>query len=439
MKRAIRKAEVMAPAGDWVSLRAALDAGCDAVYFGVRGFNMRSGAANFTVPSLAKIVRLCRERGARAYLALNTIVYEAELEKIRGLVFRARVAGIDAVICWDFAVIEAAVEAGLPVFASTQMSVSNSQSMLLLYRRFGVRRFVLARECTLADMRAIRRSLGRALGPRSREIELEVFAHGAMCVSVSGRCFLSQFEHGRSANRGQCLQTCRREFLVRDALRGHELRLGSNYILSPQDLCTLPFLEKLLDAGAASLKIEGRSRSPEYVAAATAAYRRAVDFYAAHRAARDFRPRFAALKQELLTGLSRVYNRGFSAGFYMGRPARDWHGVEGSIATTRKEYAGVVVNFYKKHSAAEIRVESCGFAPGDEIMFQGPTTGVLAQRVDSIEVDRQKVDGARKGMAVAVRTDGLVRRGDRVYAVKEQKAGSEKRGRGGRARGQNQE
>jgi len=408
----------MAPAGDWLSLRAALDAGCDAVYFGVRGFNMRAGAGNFTAASLAKIARLCHERGSRAYLALNTIVYEGELGKIRSLVARAQAAGIDAVICWDFAVIEAAAAAGLAVFASTQMSVSNSASMLLLYRQFAVRRFVLARECSLEDMCAIRRSLAKALGARAREIELEVFAHGAMCVSVSGRCFLSQFEHGKSANRGECLQTCRREFLVRDSLRGHELALGNKYILSPQDLCTLPFLEKLLDAGAGSLKIEGRSRSPEYVATVTAAYRRAVDFYWDHRGSREFGRQFADLKQELLEGLSRVYNRGFSSGFYMGKPADQWHDVEGSIATTRKEYAGVVTNFYKKHGAAEIRVESNEFAQGDEIMFQGLTTGILSQRVESIEINRLRVDRAAKGTSVAVKTGRQVRRGDKVYVIK---------------------
>ncbi len=222
-------------------------------------------------------------------------------------------------------------------------------------------------------MKKIRRSLAKALGAQAREIEIEVFAHGAMCVSVSGRCFLSQFEHGKSANRGECLQTCRREFIVHDVLRGHELTLGNKYILSPKDLCVLPFIEKLIEAGAASFKIEGRSRSPEYVSTVTAAYRRAVDFYVEHRREPDFTSRFDALKNELMGEIARVYNRGFSSGFYLGKPIDQWHEVEGSIATTRKEYCGVVTNFYKQHAAAEIRVESTEFAPGDEIMFQGAT------------------------------------------------------------------
>ena len=417
-QQTLHKPEIMSPAGDWVSLRAALDAGCDAVYFGVQGFNMRARADNFTAASLGRIARLCHAANARAYLALNTIVYEGELGKVRALLARARAAQIDAVICWDFAVIGQARRLGLPVFASTQMSVSNSAALLQLYRNFDIKRFVLARECSLVDIKKIRRNLFKTLGAQAREIEIEVFAHGAMCVSVSGRCFLSQFEHGKSANRGECLQTCRREFIVRDVLRGHELALGNNYILSPKDLCTLPFIEKLIDAGAASLKIEGRNRSPEYVATVTAAYRRAVDFYFDYRAARDFKHRFDDLKKELLENLARVYHRGFSTGFYLGKPIDQWHDIEGSTATTRKEYAGVVSNFYKNHSAAEIRVESTEFAPGDEIMFQGATTGVFSQHVKTIEINRMRVERACKGALVAVKADRHVRRGDKVYVIK---------------------
>jgi U32 family peptidase len=412
------KPEIMAPAGDWISLRAALDAGCDAVYFGIKGFNMRARADNFSPSSLGKIARLCHAAGARAYLALNTIVYEGELGKTGALLARARAAQIDAVICWDFAVIGQARSLGLPVFASTQMSVSNSAAMLQLYRQFGIKRFVIARECSLEDIVKIRRSLSKTFGPQAREIEIEAFAHGAMCVSVSGRCFLSQFEHGKSANRGECLQTCRREFIVRDVLRGHELALGNNYILSPKDLCTLPFIEKLLDAGVSSLKIEGRNRSPEYVAIVTAAYRRAVDFYFDHKGLSDFKPRFDELKKEQMESLARVYNRGLSSGFYLGKPIDQWHATEGGTATTRKEYAGLVTNFYKQHGAAEIRVESNEFAPGDEIMFQGATTGVFSQKVESIEINRLRVDRACKGALIAVKAERHVRRGDKVYVIK---------------------
>jgi U32 family peptidase len=431
-KQILNKPEIMSPAGDWISLRAALDAGCDAVYFGVQGFNMRAGADNFTAASFGRIARMSHAAGARAYLALNTIVYEGELRKIRALLARALAAQIDAVICWDFAVIGEARRLGLPVFASTQVSVSNSAALLQMHRQFGIRRFVLARECSIDDMKKIRTSLAKALGQGAREIEIEVFAHGAMCVSVSGRCFLSQFEHGKSANRGECLQTCRREFIVRDRLRGHELALGNKYILSPKDLCVLPFIERLIEAGAASFKIEGRSRSPEYVATVTGAYRRAVDFYADYRHEPDFKLRFDLLKNELMEALARVYNRGFSSGFYLGRPIDQWHEVEGSIATTRKEYSGLVTNFYKQHGVAEIRIESNEFVPGDEIMFQGATTGVYSQKVEAIEINRTRVDRARKGTSVAVKTGRLVRRGDKVYVIKLQNTGgrSQKTGAG---------
>jgi putative protease len=422
MRKSFPQPEIMSPAGDWVSLRAALDAGCNAAYFGVQGFNMRARADNFTAASLGRIVRLCHAAGARAYLALNTIIYEAELGKIRSLLARAQAAGVDAIICWDFSVIEASRSLGLPVFASTQMSVSNSSALLALYRRFGIKRFVLARECSLDDMKQIRRKLANELAAQAPEIEIEVFAHGAMCVSVSGRCFLSQFEHGKSANRGECLQTCRREFIVHDVLRGHELTLGNKYILSPKDLCVLPFIEKLIEAGASSFKIEGRSRSPEYVSTVTSAYRRAVDFYVEHMRDPDFTSRFDALKNQLMGDVARVYNRGFSSGFYLGKPRDQWHEVEGSLATTRKEYCGVVTNFYKQRAATEIRVESTEFAPGDEIMFQGATTGVVAQKVESIEMHRQQVDRARKGTSVAVKTGRQIRRGDKVYVIKKQKS-----------------
>ncbi len=211
---------------------------------------------------------------------------------------------------------------------------------------------------------------------------------------------------------------------MHDVLRGHELTLGNNYILSPKDLCVLPFIEKLIEAGAASFKIEGRSRSPEYVSTATAAYRRAVDFYVEHRREPDFKFRFDALKSELMGELARVYNRGFSSGFYLGKPIDQWHEVEGSLATTRKEYCGVVTNFYKQHAAAEIRVESTGFAPGDEIMFQGATTGVFSQKVESIEINRIQVDRALKGTSVAIKTGSRIRRGDKVYVIKNQNSGA---------------
>jgi putative protease len=298
------------------------------------------------------------------------------------------------------------------------MSIANAPAMLFLYRSFGARRFVLARECSLADIRAIRRTLRKALGKKAAGIEIEVFAHGALCVSISGRCFLSQFLHGKSANRGECLQPCRREYLVTEPVHGHRLALGNRYILSPQDLCTLPFIEKLIAAGVASLKIEGRNRSPEYVGIVTAAYRQAIDFYWDKKGTPGFGAGFAELKKQLMSRLSRVYHRGASPGFFLGKPLDQWHDAEGSTAAVRKQYVGMVTNYFKKQGVTEIRVESNGFACGDEIMFQGVTTGVFSQIATSIEARHQKIESARKGMVVAVKTDRLTRPRDRVYVIK---------------------
>ncbi|MEI6125898.1 MAG: U32 family peptidase [Pseudomonadota bacterium] len=414
----IKKPELMSPAGDRVSLRAALDAGCDAVYFGIQGLNMRAGAENFSPADLKKIVRLCHAAGARAYLTLNSIIYENEISQVQKIISKAKQAEVDAVLCWDFAVIQEAQQQGVPVYISTQMSVANAESLLFFYRNFGIRRFVLARECSIEAIKKIRQKLGKSLGGKAKEIELEVFAHGALCVSVSGRCFLSQFLYNKSANRGECLQPCRRQYLVTDPVHGDSLAVGNNYILSPRDLCTLPFIENLIDAGITSFKIEGRNRSPEYVRTVTRAYRRAIDFYCDNRGKAGCKAGLTALKEELMASLARVYNRGFSSGFYLGRPLNDWHDREGSNATVRKEYAGVVTNFFKKPGVTEIRVESNEFSVGDEIMFQGPTTGVFSQIAASIEVEHRKVERAEKGLVVAVKTDRLTRQNDKVYIFK---------------------
>ncbi len=307
----LRKPELMAPAGDMISLRAALEAGADAVYFGVVSMNMRASARNFAACEMPEISRLCHEYGAKAYLAMNTIVYDSELELAETLVEQATAAGIDAIICWDFAILDLALRYGIAAFVSTQMSVANSAALAFLYRHFGVKRFVLARECTLDEIVSIRRNLLAQLGDEAARIELEVFAHGAMCVSVSGRCFMSQIAFNQSANRGECRQPCRREYEIRDLRDGKEFVLGKDYVMSPRDLCTLPFLDKLLVAGIDSFKIEGRGRSPEYVSEVTACYRAYTDFYFAHHKDADFTARSDELKEELMKRLDAVFPRAF--------------------------------------------------------------------------------------------------------------------------------
>ena len=412
------KPEIMSPAGCWISLRAALDAGCDAVYFGIKGANMRAGADNFSAGEMKKLAKQCHDAGVKAYLALNTVLYENDISNTKKIICKSKEADIDAIICWDFAVIQEAVKQQLPVYASTQMSVANSESILFLHNSFGINRFVLARECSLSDIKTIRRKLKKARGIYAKDIEIEVFVHGAMCVSISGRCFMSHFLTGKSANRGECLQPCRREYFVTEKDREYSLVLGSNYILSPEDLCALPFIEKLIEAGVSSLKIEGRNRSPEYVRTVTGAYRKAVDFYFENRKKKEFKKQFKTLKAGLVNQLRTVYNRGFSSGFFLGRPADQWTSTYGSQATKKKEYSGIVIKYYRKPGVAEVRVESNEFRNGDEIMFHGPTTGVLAQVAESIEINHKKIDLAEKGTVVAVKTTNPVRPNDRVYVVK---------------------
>lgn len=407
--------EIMSPAGNWTCLQAAANAGCDAVYFGIEHLNMRAAAKNFSERELPDIAASCHENHVNAYLTLNTIVYEKELPLIRPILTAAKQAGIDAVICSDLAVIEEARRQDVPVFISTQLSVSNSSAVLFFFRNWGIRRIVLARECSLEDIRTIREQLTEILGSAAEEIEIEVFAHGAMCVSISGRCFLSEHIHGLSANRGACLQPCRREYRVIERDDEFELTLGHNYILSPRDLCTLPFVDKLIDAGVASLKIEGRNRNPEYVSIVTGAYRKAVDHYCTHGPSEEYE----ALKKELVGDVKKVYNREFSSGFFLGIPVDEWAERYGSSATMTKFHVGIVKKYYNKIGVAEIQVQNNPFSTDDTIMFQGPSTGVVIQKAASIEFDHAHITVAEKGTTVALKTERRVRPNDRVFVVRE--------------------
>ena len=413
----LKRPELMAPAGDMISLRAALDSGADAVYFGIVSMNMRANAKNFATEDLPEVARLCHEANAKAYLALNTIIFDKETELAEKLVSAASKASIDAVICWDFAVVELAIRYKMKVILSTQMSVSNANSMAFLYKSFGITRFVLARECTLDEIVSIRQNLKKLLGSDASKIEIEIFAHGAMCVSVSGRCYMSQFAFNESANRGECRQPCRREYLIKDIREGKEFLIGQNYVMSPKDLCSLPFLEKVLDAGVDSLKIEGRGRSAEYVSMVTKCYRHFIDFYMENRNKPEFESDVEILRKELMEKVDSVFHRGFSEGFFFGRQIGEWSGGNGSKATHRKTHLGIVTNFFKKVMVAEIKVEARDFNVGDELMFQGPTTGVKTLKVISIEEDGKSVKVARKGTVVGVKLSDIVRENDQVFMV----------------------
>ncbi len=398
----LRKPELLSPASDFASLKAGVGAGADAVYFGLKGLNMRATAGNFSLGQLSRAARACHESNVKAYLTLNTIVYDSELDRMRKAVRKAKEAGIDAVICWDPAVIKEAKRAGMPLHISTQASVSNTEAALF-YKRLGAERIIPARELSLSQLKRLKRDSG---------MQLEVFVHGAMCVSISGRCFMSHHVFGRSANRGDCLQPCRRKYAVHltDVEEGHELELGDDHVMSPKDLCALPFIEKLIRAGIDAFKIEGRARSPEYVKTVTECYRAAIDAYAEGRLTRE-------LKNRLMRKLGTVYNRGFSSGFFLGKPMDEWTSPE-TKATEKKTYLGFVRNYYPKPSAAEIMLEAGSLQKGDRLMFQGPTTGVVEQTADSMEINGRKIERAEKGRSVGVRLRNRVRRNDRVYVLR---------------------
>ncbi len=323
--------ELIAPAGDMTCLVTALKAGADAVYFGAEGYNMRAGSSNFTSAEFPAVKALCTAYNAKAYLALNTIVYDGELKKMAQTVSAAKDACLDAVICSDMAVIEACRKADMPFHISTQASVSN-YSAVQFYASLGAKMIVLARELTLEQVRHITGKIKRD----RLDVRLECFVHGAMCVAVSGRCFMSQELFGRSANRGQCVQPCRRQYIITDPEEHEELELGTDYVMSPKDLCAVEFLDVLLDAGISAFKIEGRSRSPEYVQATTSAYRSALDLCTNHRSDEEFRSRYSNLTITLKHELAQVYNRGFSKGFYFGKPLDGWTREYGSLAQEKK-------------------------------------------------------------------------------------------------------
>lgn len=419
MPKRSRKPEIMAPAGDFPCLDAAIRAGADAVYFGLDGMNMRAGARNFTPSGMRRLGRICAEAGVKSYLALNTIYYEGEYPALLRAARSAKSAGIGAAIAWDPAAVEAARAAGLEVFLSTQASASNSRAIAFHYRHSGIRRFVLARECGISDIKKIRAALPRLLGAEAaREIRLEVFAHGAMCVSISGRCFMSLFGCAKSANRGECSQPCRREYFVHDGTGAEGMLVGRGHVMSPRDLCTMPFLELLLDAGADSLKIEGRNRNPEYVFETVGAYRKAVDFYFERKGSPGFGREFESLKSEMLKRLESVFNRGFSPGFYLGEPSGDWTS-PGNMASRKKAILGRVRNYYPKISVAHISVENAGFAPGDEIQLEGPSTGFMRFSPGEILLDGRPVARAKKGDEVSVKVPGKVRKNDLLYVFRE--------------------
>ena len=400
----------MAPAGNFECLQAAIQGGADSVYFGIGRLNMRSHSANnFAPEDLQQVCDICRDHGVRSYLTLNITLFDEDLAPMREALQAAKDAGVSAVIASDMAAIAAARELGLEVHISTQLSISNIES-LRFYSRFADV-IVLARELRLEQVRAISEAIRREgiCGPSGRPVQIEMFCHGALCMAISGKCYLSLHEHAASANRGNCYQVCRRGYEVTDLDSGRQLHIDNQYIMSPKDLCTVEFLDKMAEAGVSVFKIEGRARSGEYVKTVTAAYREAADAIAAG----TFTPeRGAALKDRLST----VFNRGFWDGYYQGARLGEWSQVYGNQATRTKVYVGRVTDYYSRLGVAEIQMETGAFRVGDPLLICGPTTGVVEVEPTEIRLDDSHIlKEAAKGDLCSIPVPQRVRRGDKVY------------------------
>lgn len=414
-----KELEIMAPAGNFECLHAAIQGRADSVYFGVGRLNMRShSAANFKPEDLAEVVRICREAGVKSYLTLNIVLYEEELDDMRATLDAAKAAGIDAVIASDMAAIEYCRRIGLEVHISTQLSISNSEA-LRFYSQFADV-VVLARELNLDQVRKISETIERdnICGPSGKPVRIEMFAHGALCMAISGKCYLSLHSYGASANRGSCYQICRRGYEVTDLETGNQLVVDNKYIMSPKDLCTIEFMDKIIASGVKVFKIEGRARSAEYVKRCASCYRTAADAVCDG----TYTPELAA---ELKKQLAEVFNRGFWDGYYQGAYLGQWSEVYGSQATRTKVYCGKITNWFDRIGVAEIAVESVPLHRGDRVMVTGATTGVVEFDANDLRVNLEPADVAEKGVRCSVAVnpadcpDGKLRRGDKVFIWKE--------------------
>lgn len=409
LRRAARRVEVMAPAGSWEALTGALQGGADSVFFGVGQLNMRSGSAgNFTPGDTRRVVDEAHGGGARCYLTINTVVYEEELEEAQRLVEVAAAAGVDAVIASDQAVVMMARAAGVPVHISTQISVSNSRSVRFYSQWADV--VVLARELTLRRVRAVRDAIEKEniQGPSGQRVRIEMFAHGAMCMAISGKCYLSLHAMNKSANRGECVQVCRRSYKLSDLESDNAIAVDNEHLMSPKDLCTIGILDEMVGAGVEVLKLEGRARSAEYVKTVTRCYREAVDALADG----SYTPERVA---EWRRALGAVFNRGFWEGYYLGQRMGEWTRHYGSSATERKEFVGVVTNYFGRLRVAEARLSGGGLRVGDRVYIIGPTTGVAELTVSELRRDAGAEGEVAKGAVCSFPCTPRVRRGDKLY------------------------
>lgn len=399
----------MAPVGSYESLHAAIEAGADAIYFGVEGLNMRSrSSVNFTLDDLHRIAEICHGAGVKTYLTVNTIIYDGEMEKCRQVIDAARDNGLTAIIASDMAAISYARSQGVEVHISTQVNVSNTEAVRFYSQWADV--MVLARELNLDQVKTISDAITAddIRGPKGEPVRLEMFCHGALCMAVSGKCYLSLHEMNSSANRGACTQICRRSYTVTDRETGAELEVDNKYIMSPKDLKTIHFLNKMIDAGVRVFKIEGRARGPEYVKLTVEAYSQAIEAICAGTYDEE---KIAAWD----ASLARVFNRGFWDGYYMGQRLGEWSAKYGSSATRVKRYIAKGVRHYPRLGVGEFMMEAGELHPGDEVVITGPDTGAIIMTVDELRLEYDPVDVVTKGQAFSLKVPRKIRPSDKMY------------------------
>jgi len=401
----------MAPAGSWECLTAAIKAGANSVYFGIEGLNMRNGSANnFTIADLKTIAEICTKNGVKSYLTVNTIIFDSDLKLMKKIIDAAKEAKISAIIASDTAAMNYALQKNVEVHLSTQLNITNTES-LKFYAQFADV-VVLAREVDLEKVYKIHQAIEneQIRGCNGELVKIEMFCHGALCMAVSGKCYLSLHHYNTSANRGECTQLCRRSYTVKDTSSDVELEVDNQYIMSPKDLKTIHFLNKMIDAGVRVFKIEGRARGAEYVKTVVECYSQAIDACLSN----SFSDEKIKIWDEKL---ARVFNRGFWNGYYLGQKLGEWNSVYGSNATRRKVYLGKCTNYYQKIGVAQFILESGELKIGDEIVVIGYTTGAYEQKIDEIRVDLLPVEKVAKGIPFSIKTTETIHRNDKLYLM----------------------
>ncbi len=403
--------KLMSPAGSFESLQAAIQGGADAVYFGVDQLNMRARSGNnFTIEDLERIVKTCSEKRVKTYLTLNTIIYDHDISLMKTIIKAAKKNRVDAIIASDQSVLGYAKSIGMPIHISTQANVSNIESVLF-FSAFADT-VVLARELSLRQVADIVKQIKRAgiKGPSGELMKIEVFAHGALCMAISGKCYLSLHSHNASANRGACIQNCRRNYIVKDKEEGIELEIDNEYIMSSKDLCTIDFMDKIIESGVNILKIEGRGRPADYVYTTTKCYREAIDSYYEKTYSKH---KIAEWKKELKT----VFNRDFWDGYYLGKKMGEWSDEYGSKATKRKIYVGKGIKYFSKQNVAEFKLESNQLTIGNNILIVGPTTGVIEDKITELRIENTPVDSVKKGDVFSFPLGKKIRPSDKLFKV----------------------